>query len=53
MVQSYEVKESDLDLVKGTQFTQVRLQVCQQATLYNNVIAPFGQGVLQDTSNFF
>jgi len=27
--------------------------VCQQATLYNQVIAPFGQRVLQETLIFF
>ena len=31
----------------------MRDQVCQQASLYNFVVAPFGQKVLQDTCNFF
>lgn len=53
MGQAFEISETELKVVKDTQFLDVRLNVCQQATLYNTVIAPFGQCVLQDTSNFF
>ena len=53
MGQMFEIKEQELELVKDTNFMVVRLETCQQAQLYNTVIAPFGQAVLQDTSNFF
>lgn len=53
MLESYNVQEQDLPMLQGTKFTEVREQVCQQATLYNYVVSPFGQNVLQDTSAFF
>ena len=53
MGQMFEIGDQDLKIVKDTQFMNVRLEVCQQAILYNNVIGPFSQGVLQDTSAFF
>lgn len=49
----FEIGESELKMVQETKFKEVRLEVCQQAQMYNTVIAPMGQSVLQDTSNFF
>ena len=53
MLESFNVQEQDLPVLKGTKFCEVRQQLCQQAAMYNYVVAPFGQSVLQDTKNFF
>lgn len=53
MAQCFDIDKKELGLVKDTQFVNVREVVCQQATLYNAVIAPFGQSILEETLIFF
>lgn len=53
MGQMFEINDKDLQIVKDTQFVDIRKEVCQQSTLYNTIISPFGACVLQDTSAFF
>ena len=48
----FMIKDQELELVKETQFESVRDETCRQAVVYNSIVAPVCQSVLEDAENF-
>ena len=53
MIELFEISLQNSIYLQDTQFNHIRLQTCQLAMLYKNMILPFGHRVLQDSSKYF
>ena len=49
----FDLDEGDLEVLKKTNFNDVRDQVCRQGRVYNELISPFGCALLKDSTHFF
>ena len=50
----FEIDDDDqLQILKKTNFNDVRDQVCRQGKIYNELVLPFGRSLLSDSELFF
>lgn len=47
------MEDGELEVLRKTNFNDVRDQVCKQGRVYNELISPFGKSLLKDSQDFF
>lgn len=53
MSECFEIPQSDLELIKGTQFIKLRGMIIEQSCTYFKVVVPHCVAVMTDLGNFY